>query len=455
MAIFAIKGIFIFVLLDKAEKIGSSMCEDGQSTFAKIAGGVGALAGGAMKFTPIGGITRNLTGMLGGVMKNGSTNLRTKGGVQGWLGDKMYGGGLGLMKKPVNGKSFADDMNDRMKTMKESENEMDEKSLRERKINRLGVGDKNGNLDLSKIDKFVDVKTQGDFEKYKRLTEKNPSDLSAEEILDMKKTRKDLIKKSSDDAIFKDGIQQTGSVMSFLSPQSMADKSRMDEDRETKKEIASLNKKKLEEEKNFKKASEDALDKKDGINTNITNSVNEIKTNGQNIEATLQNLEGMKDEEKTNLREVGGRINDLVNNKNSEEANIELMNNDIERKLADTVLKKNAMLKNGVPEKVKNALQREINLLDSERKSMEKNISSSKEKIKEAQSDIKDEVKKAEQTMKDYKDRENSKINTDVSYKQGISKGKIASFDKKIQGVKASQEKADVTKKTVSEEQRT
>ena len=230
MAVFAIKGIFIFILLDKAEKIGSSMCEDGDSTFNKIAGGVGAIAG---KVPFVGGIARTLTGGLGKKLISKVGNLRASKSMIGrFAGDKMALFGRGMQDIKVGKKSYRDDQNARTKKLAELDRELSPDLQEQRTRNRLKVGDKD-RLDYSKIDSFVDPKMNMDFEKYKHIIEdmkKGKRSASIEELEFLNKFDRDANTKN---AIFKENVV-AGNVMSALIPHFAATKNRFGEDRETK-----------------------------------------------------------------------------------------------------------------------------------------------------------------------------------------------------------------------------
>ena len=71
VSIFAIKAIFIYVLLGQAESFGTKMCEDGESTFGKIIGGLGSVTGragrlarGSLNFIPGGSILNKVSSRL-------------------------------------------------------------------------------------------------------------------------------------------------------------------------------------------------------------------------------------------------------------------------------------------------------------------------------------------------------------------------------------------------------
>ncbi len=62
MAMLVIKVVFVKKMLDKGNELGSKWCEEGNSTLGAVLGGVGAM----MTKTPIGSITRNITGRFAG-----------------------------------------------------------------------------------------------------------------------------------------------------------------------------------------------------------------------------------------------------------------------------------------------------------------------------------------------------------------------------------------------------
>jgi hypothetical protein len=83
MAILVIKGVFISAILSKGNSMGSKMCENGESTFGHISSGIGSVAGGVMRYTPVGGVARNLTGMVGEKIKDSGARMKTRGGLIG------------------------------------------------------------------------------------------------------------------------------------------------------------------------------------------------------------------------------------------------------------------------------------------------------------------------------------------------------------------------------------
>jgi hypothetical protein len=239
------------------------------------------------------------------------------------------------MDAKVSEKSYADDQNERMKVLKELENEMSPEDIRKRKINRLKVGDGKGNMDLSKVNNFVDPKMQENFEKYQFVEDYKAGRFvgpltpeqteTVEDVKAHEANTKELKEESPDDVILKEGFQKTGSVMSFLSPQAMASKNRMDEDRETKTEIAILNKKKYEKNKK-----EEVLrdEKKDNINAlnedtrKMTRLVNE--NNVEELESIMEDLQWLGDPEKDKLKDIAEKIK-RVHDSNEDEKYINNM----------------------------------------------------------------------------------------------------------------------------------
>jgi hypothetical protein len=68
------------------------------------------------------------------------------------VGDKLYGMGRNAMDTPGGGVSYREAQNTRMRRMRELENGMTSGSRRRRQINRLGIADADGNVDLNRVE---------------------------------------------------------------------------------------------------------------------------------------------------------------------------------------------------------------------------------------------------------------------------------------------------------------
>lgn len=479
LSLFTIKAIFIIILLDKAKSIGSKMCEDGESTLRKIGGGI-------ISSVPFAGkIGRTAMGWVGGAIKGSklANTLSEKSGVAGWAGDQIKMSGRYIMDKQIGDKSYAEDQNSRMAKLTQFEKEMQSDSLRRRKAARAGVAGVDGELDLNTVDRFVDITAQNDFEKYKFVERYNSGGVTgplteeqvkwvAEHDTNIKK----LKERGVDGAILQEEFQAgSPSMVSHLfGPQFAASANRRAEDEETKKELEKINKKKAEYEKKIKDSSQEALDRKDIVNKNIVNTIFEVKSNGDNIDSSLNKLSGLKKEEKDNLKEVGKRLKKL-NEISAGEEDLNLFNTTATNNDSSTLTDSeksfvmryaDEALKNGVITSDDHEYMR-ITAYESKKEKFDKKVI---KKIGErhAQSNYDERVqnnligvgkqtleKEIEKTLKNYKTRQNKVVDTDEAFVKSEAKQQINSLDKKIQGVKASQEKPDVRKKTVSEEQRT
>jgi hypothetical protein len=470
ISIFIIKAIFIIRMLSMGTDLGKKWCENGEGMMSGFGEKVWGMGKGLVQNIAA-APARQLTGAASvGIGKLSAKGMASNSWTTRFVAERgtLFGKSLGNMK--VGSKSYDTDQTDRIKKLREVENDMSPGDLEKRRRAQLRVDDENGNLDMSRVDteRFTTARMQkkwddlmsGKDSKTNREIEKKVEESESEVpltlnddgraawLLNKRNEIKDAVEKENKDAFNKslktkdvnfnrdgDGAVNPNTGLSLLAriiPAVDANRNRFEKDESAKSTLADDAKKKNIERLEWLKFSKQAdADKTelDNRGNNAVSSIEKFATNVNDFDHVKKALavvitnpgerDKISDRLESGARKIDADRKFVENNqgKDVEESKKELLKtknklSDIENKIKNAELDLSGIKGSDAVDKSRaEGFIKDIKELEIERNLETKEISKAEDNLEKVENKYNNKMEKVNSDSKDFLDSAKKTIN--------------------------------------------